>query len=81
MKITYKIEKEGYYNVVFSNEGSWYYAKTLKYRWCILTPEEKEKPQEVTYNASNQDAMPAMTSPAPSLFESMEVKEEVKQPE
>jgi hypothetical protein len=53
MKITYKIEKEGYYNVVFSNEGSWYYAKTLKYRWCILNPEEREKPIEINYNASN----------------------------
>lgn len=43
MKITYKIEKEGYYNVVFSNEHSWYHSKTLKYRWCVLMPDDVQK--------------------------------------
>lgn len=46
VKITYRIEKAGFYNVVFSNEHSWYGTKILKYRWCVLVPSERpEKPK------------------------------------
>lgn len=46
VKITYRIEKAGFYNIVFSNEHSWYGTKILKYRWCVLVPSEKpEKPK------------------------------------
>ena len=41
VKITYRIEKPGFYNIVFSNEHSWYATKILKYRWCVLVPSER----------------------------------------
>ena len=28
--------------IVFSNDHSWLRGKTLKYRWCILIPEERQ---------------------------------------
>ena len=55
VKITYRIEKQGFYNIVFSNEHSWYGVKTLKYRWCVLVPSERPvvRTQEMTQASMN----------------------------
>ena len=45
VKITYRIEQQGFYHIVFSNQYSWYKARTLKYRWCVLIPENDLKPK------------------------------------
>lgn len=39
-KITFIAKEAGFYKVVFSNEHSWYRAKTLSYRYTVLAPVE-----------------------------------------
>lgn len=49
MKVTFIAKEPGIYKIIWSNEHSWFKAKTLKYRISVLRPalpEEYESPRK-----------------------------------